>query len=92
MICGFYTLNFYLADQFYLLLQTSYNLLQNEVSFTVFPLILKSPAAGGMMLYLWHLNPNLVLRGFVEADNVESHIMTKILEVCQEIKVNGENL
>ncbi|KAJ6722687.1 CCR4-NOT TRANSCRIPTION COMPLEX [Salix koriyanagi] len=68
-------------------INTSYNLLQNEVSFTVFPYILKSPAAGGMMLYLWHLNPNLVLRGFVEAGNVESNIMTKILDVCQELKI-----
>ncbi|KAJ6679399.1 CCR4-NOT TRANSCRIPTION COMPLEX [Salix purpurea] len=51
------------------------------------PFILKSPAAGGMMLYLWHLNPNLVLRGFVEAGNVESNIMTKILDVCQELKI-----
>uniref|UniRef100_A0A6N2N5W1 CCR4-NOT transcription complex subunit 1 HEAT repeat domain-containing protein n=1 Tax=Salix viminalis TaxID=40686 RepID=A0A6N2N5W1_SALVM len=68
-------------------INTSYNLLQNEVSFTVFPFILKSPAAGGMMLYLWHLNPNLLLRGFVEAGNVESNIMTKILDVCQELKI-----
>ncbi|XP_011033315.1 PREDICTED: CCR4-NOT transcription complex subunit 1-like isoform X2 [Populus euphratica] len=68
-------------------INTAYSLLQYEVSFRVFPLILKSPACGGMMLYLWHLNPNLVLRGFVEAGNVESNIMTKILDVCQELKI-----
>jgi CCR4-NOT transcription complex subunit 1 len=57
----------------------------------VFPLIIKSAAGSGMMLYLWHLNPNLVLRGFVDAHNVEPNIMTEILDACQELKVNGEN-
>ncbi|CAK7347840.1 unnamed protein product [Dovyalis caffra] len=68
-------------------INTAYSLLQYEVSFTVFPLIVKSPAGGGMMLYLWHLNPNLVLRGFVGAHNVEPNIMIKILDVCQELKI-----
>ncbi|XP_061969230.1 uncharacterized protein LOC133692363 [Populus nigra] len=68
-------------------INTAYCLLQYEVSFMVFPLIIKSAAGSGMMLYLWHLNPNLVLRGFVDAHNVEPNIMTEILDACQELKI-----
>ncbi|KAH8516641.1 hypothetical protein H0E87_004840 [Populus deltoides] len=68
-------------------INTAYSLLQYEVSFMVFPLIIKSAAGSGMMLYLWHLNPNLVLRGFVDAHNVEPNIMTEILDACQELKI-----
>uniref|UniRef100_A0A6N2L7C3 CCR4-NOT transcription complex subunit 1 n=1 Tax=Salix viminalis TaxID=40686 RepID=A0A6N2L7C3_SALVM len=68
-------------------INTAYSLLQHEVSFMAFPLLVKSVAGRGMMLYLWHLNPNLLLRGFVDAHNVEPNIMTEILDACQELKI-----
>ncbi|KAJ4827650.1 hypothetical protein Tsubulata_008272 [Turnera subulata] len=66
---------------------TAYNLMQYEVSFHVFPMIIKSATGTGMVLYLWHVNPNLVVRGFVDALNMEPNSMAKILDICQELKI-----
>ncbi|KAG8653698.1 CCR4-NOT transcription complex subunit 1-like isoform X2 [Manihot esculenta] len=68
-------------------INTSYNLLQYEVSIKVFPMLIKSSAGSGMILYLWHVNPSLVLRGFVDSHNIEPDCMTKILDICQELKI-----
>lgn len=43
-----------------------------------------------MILHLWHVNPNLVLRGFVDSLNCDPDSMTRILDICQEQKVNFE--
>lgn len=69
-------------------MQTAYNLLQYEVSLTIFPIIVKHTMGSGMILHLWHINPNLVLRGFVDSLNYDPDSMTRILDVCQELKVN----
>jgi CCR4-NOT transcription complex subunit 1 len=71
-------------------LQTAYNLLQYEVTFSVFPDIVKNAMNSGMILNLWHVKPNLVLRGFIDALNSDPDSMTRILEICQELKVNFE--
>ncbi|XP_020538535.1 CCR4-NOT transcription complex subunit 1 isoform X2 [Jatropha curcas] len=68
-------------------INTVYNLLQHEVSYTVFPMIIKSATGSSMILYLWHVNPSLVVRGFVDAHNMEPDCMTKILDICQELKI-----
>ncbi|KAL5862252.1 hypothetical protein ACOSQ3_003532 [Xanthoceras sorbifolium] len=68
-------------------INTAYNLIQYEVSFTVFPMIIKSTMGSGMILHLWHVNPNLVLRGFVDAHNLEPESMVRILDICQELKI-----
>ncbi|XP_021677934.2 uncharacterized protein LOC110663040 isoform X2 [Hevea brasiliensis] len=68
-------------------INTAYNLLQCEVSFMVFPMIIKSFTGSGVILYLWHVNPSLVVRGFVDVYNIESDCMTKILDICQELKI-----
>lgn len=67
-------------------LQTAYSLLQYEVSSTVFPMVIRN-AASGIILYLWHVNPSLVVRGFADAHNVDPDFITKILDICQELKV-----
>lgn len=54
---------------------------------SVFPVVIGNVMGGGMVLHLWHTNPNLVLRGFLEAHNVNPANMTRILNICQEIKV-----
>ena len=55
---------------------------------TVFPMIIKNALGAGMILQLWHVNTNLVLRGFVEVHTTEPDSMIRILEICQELKVN----
>ncbi|GMI98283.1 hypothetical protein like AT1G02080 [Hibiscus trionum] len=66
---------------------TAYNLLQHDVTSTVFPMIIKNSLGAGMILQLWNVNAILVLRGFVEVHNTEPDIMIRILEVCQESKI-----
>ncbi|XP_059434806.1 uncharacterized protein LOC132167794 isoform X1 [Corylus avellana] len=66
---------------------TAYNLLQYEVTFSVFPVIVKNAMNSGMLLHLWHVNPNMVLRGFIDALNSDPDSMTRILEICQELKI-----
>lgn len=68
-------------------LQTAYNLLQREVSLIVFPMILKSDGSSGMIPHLWHVNPNLVLRGFIDSQNNDADNTVRIVDVCQELKV-----
>ncbi|XVF79827.1 hypothetical protein PTKIN_Ptkin15bG0021000 [Pterospermum kingtungense] len=66
---------------------TAYNLLQHDVASTVFPIIIKNALGAGIVLQLWHVNTNLVLRGFVEVQNTEPDTMLRILEICQELKI-----
>ncbi|CAN1248811.1 CCR4-NOT transcription complex subunit 1 [Linum perenne] len=66
---------------------TAYNLLQYEVLFKVFPVLMKSSSGADMIMYLWHINPDLVVRGFVDVQNIDPDIMTKIVDLCQELKI-----
>ncbi|KAI6684113.1 hypothetical protein NL676_030026 [Syzygium grande] len=59
-----------------LLAMTLYNLLQSEVSLAVFPMIMKNAGGVGMILYLWQVNPILVLRGFVDPAGLDPDCMT----------------
>ncbi|XP_022944795.1 CCR4-NOT transcription complex subunit 1-like isoform X1 [Cucurbita moschata] len=68
-------------------INTAYNLLQYEVSFSVFPLMLRNPLGSGLILQLWHVNPNLVLRGFVDSQNSDPDCIVRILDICQELKI-----
>ncbi|KAK4801597.1 hypothetical protein SAY86_022084 [Trapa natans] len=66
---------------------TSYNLLQFEVSLTVFPSILKNADGLEMILYLWHVNPTLVLKGYADAVSLDPDFITRILDICQDLKI-----
>ncbi|KAL5571856.1 hypothetical protein UlMin_021453 [Ulmus minor] len=68
-------------------INTAYNLLQHEVSLTVFPMILKNAMGSGMVFHLWQINTNMVLLGFIEAHRSDSDSITKILDICQELKI-----
>jgi CCR4-NOT transcription complex subunit 1 len=70
-----------------LYLQTAYNLFQREVSMIVFPMIVKSAVGSGIILHLWHVNPNLVMRGFVDCLNNDADGISRIVDICQELKV-----
>ncbi|KAL5134610.1 CCR4-NOT transcription complex subunit 1 [Glycine soja] len=68
-------------------INTAYNLLQREVSLIVFPMIVKSPAGSGIILQLWHVNPNLVLRGLMDSQNNDADSIIRIVDICQELKI-----
>ncbi|RZC20257.1 CCR4-NOT transcription complex subunit 1 isoform D [Glycine soja] len=68
-------------------INTAYNLLQQEVSLIVFLMIVKSGVGSGMILHLWHVNPNLVLRGFVDSQNNDADSIVRIVDICQELKI-----
>ncbi|KAK6926413.1 CCR4-NOT transcription complex subunit 1, HEAT repeat, partial [Dillenia turbinata] len=68
-------------------INTAYNLLQCEVSSTVFPMIVENATGGGMILNLWDINPKLVLRGFVDMIKLDQNNMVRIMDICEEIKI-----
>lgn len=68
--------------------QTAYNLLQYEVSSIVCPMIIRDALGSGIVLYLWHINPDLIMRGFLEAESTDPDIITKVLDICQDLKVS----
>ncbi|XP_057455962.1 uncharacterized protein LOC130747140 isoform X2 [Lotus japonicus] len=68
-------------------INTTYNLFQREVSLAVFPMIVNSAVGSGMILHLWHVNPNLVLRGLMDSQNSDVDSITKIVDICQELKI-----
>ncbi|XP_058212330.1 uncharacterized protein LOC131324368 [Rhododendron vialii] len=68
-------------------INTAYNLLQFEISSTVFPIILRNSAGSGTILQLWQVNPNLLLWGFLDAYNTNPDDITRVLDVCQELKI-----
>jgi len=67
-------------------LQTPYNLLQYEVSSTVFPVILRDPTKSGIIHRLWRVNPHMVLRGFVDTSTHPNNLFI-IVDICQDLKV-----
>lgn len=72
------------------LLQTAYNLIQREVSSTVFPMIIGNVMGSGVILHLWHSNPKLVVHGFLDFIKSDQGNMVTILDLCQELKVKHD--
>ncbi|XP_019161048.1 PREDICTED: CCR4-NOT transcription complex subunit 1 [Ipomoea nil] len=68
-------------------INTVYNLLQHEISSTVFPMILRNAPGMGMIHYLWHVNPSILVRGFVDAVTIDADNISRVLEACQELKI-----
>ncbi|KAE9611238.1 putative CCR4-Not complex component, Not1, CCR4-NOT transcription complex subunit 1, HEAT [Lupinus albus] len=68
-------------------INTAYSLFQHEICLTVFPMILKSTDGSGMILHLWHVNPNLVLRGVMDSQKDDLDNVTRIVDICQELKI-----
>ncbi|CAI9292306.1 unnamed protein product [Lactuca saligna] len=66
---------------------TPYNVLQNEVSLAVLPVILKDPSVGGILLHLWHVNRPFFLRALSDALNMDQDNIHRVLDLCQEIKI-----
>lgn len=68
-------------------LQTAYNLLQYEVSSTVFPMVLRHALGDSVILHLWRVNPYMALQGFIDSMNSDLDNLTRVLDACQESKV-----
>lgn len=68
-------------------MQTAYNLLQHEISSIAFPTMLKSTLGTRMILYLWNVNPSILLRGVMDAMKDDPDNINKVLDACQELKV-----
>ncbi|KAD3069237.1 hypothetical protein R6Q59_016720 [Mikania micrantha] len=66
---------------------TPYNLLQHEVSLAVVPEILKDPSVGSILLHIWHVNRPFLLRALSDALNMDSENITRVLDLCQELKI-----
>uniref|UniRef100_M0ZG76 Ccr4-not transcription complex n=1 Tax=Solanum tuberosum TaxID=4113 RepID=M0ZG76_SOLTU len=57
-------------------INTASNLLQQEVSSAVIPILLQNADASGMIVHLWHVNPNILLRGLVDAMSTDPENMS----------------
>ncbi|KAG5626748.1 hypothetical protein H5410_011966 [Solanum commersonii] len=68
-------------------INTASNHLQQEVSSAVIPILLQNADASGMIVHLWHVNPNILLRGLVDAMSTDPENMSRFLAACQEIKI-----
>ncbi|KAM0934312.1 putative CCR4-Not complex component, Not1, MIF4G-like domain superfamily [Dioscorea sansibarensis] len=68
-------------------ISTAYNLLQYEVSSMVFPIILKDSAKSNIIYHLWRVNPNLVLRGFMDECTADQNSLLRVVDICQELKM-----
>ncbi|KAL7238559.1 hypothetical protein ACSBR2_004616 [Camellia fascicularis] len=68
-------------------INTAYNFLQYEVSSIVFAKILKTSTGSGMVLHLWHVNPNLLVQSFLDAHNIDPDDISRVLDICQELKI-----
>uniref|UniRef100_A0A0A8XPL9 CCR4-NOT transcription complex subunit 1 HEAT repeat domain-containing protein n=1 Tax=Arundo donax TaxID=35708 RepID=A0A0A8XPL9_ARUDO len=67
-------------------INTTYNLLQHEVLSFVFPAMLKDTLHSSLVNYLWHVNPCLTLRGFVDAHSDMSCLL-RTVEICYDLKI-----
>ncbi|XP_077245049.1 uncharacterized protein LOC143885003 isoform X2 [Tasmannia lanceolata] len=68
-------------------INTAFNLLQYEVSSTVFPMIIGNATRRGIIHFLWHVSPSLVLRGFIAIHNTNPNIFSRIFDICRELKI-----
>uniref|UniRef100_A0A0E0F0Y1 CCR4-Not complex component Not1 C-terminal domain-containing protein n=1 Tax=Oryza meridionalis TaxID=40149 RepID=A0A0E0F0Y1_9ORYZ len=67
-------------------INTPYNLLQYEVLSCVFPMILKDTTYSSLMNSLWHVNPYLTLRGFVDSHS-DANCLLRTVEICQDLTI-----
>ncbi|KAG8092529.1 hypothetical protein GUJ93_ZPchr0012g21276 [Zizania palustris] len=67
-------------------INTAYNLLQYEVLSCVFPAILKDTTSSSLIKSLWHVNPYLTLRGFVDSHS-DINCLLRTVEICQDLSI-----
>ncbi|MQM09385.1 hypothetical protein Taro_042254 [Colocasia esculenta] len=67
--------------------KSAYNLLQYEISSEVFPLVVRNSSKSFVIHHLWHVNPKIVLRGFMDIYSKDPEGILRILDLCQELKI-----
>ncbi|KAJ7514921.1 hypothetical protein O6H91_23G065800 [Diphasiastrum complanatum] len=68
--------------------ETEWNLIQSEVFFALFPSFLGNNPNNSVILHqLWFLNREIVIRGMVDAHSKDPSSISRILDVCQDLKV-----
>ncbi|KAL0429074.1 UNVERIFIED_CONTAM: CCR4-NOT transcription complex subunit, partial [Sesamum radiatum] len=66
---------------------TAYNLIQNEVASALIPMALKNASGNSLILNLWHVSRSMLLRGLIDAVHLDQDNISRILDVCQELKI-----
>ncbi|GER44883.1 transcription regulators [Striga asiatica] len=66
---------------------TAYNLIQNEVASAVLPMVLRNASGRGLIFNLWHVKPDLLLRGLIDVMSLDPENVYGILDACQELKI-----
>ncbi|KAL0866576.1 hypothetical protein Bca101_045694 [Brassica carinata] len=68
-------------------IKTAYNLIQREVVSVILPVLITNSQDSGFLLNLWHQNTELVVWGILNAQNLKSDGILKIIEICHELKI-----
>ncbi|WRX18737.1 CCR4-Not complex component [Theobroma cacao] len=67
-------------------INTAYNLLQHDVSSTIFPIVVEK-SMGSLILHLWHSNSKFVARGFMDMIKADESSIIGMLGICHEQKI-----
>ncbi|XWS47676.1 hypothetical protein CRYUN_Cryun13aG0004400 [Craigia yunnanensis] len=67
-------------------INTAYNLLQHDVSSTIFPMVVEN-SMGSLILHLWHSNSKFVVRGFMDMIKADQSSTIRMLAICYEQKI-----
>jgi CCR4-NOT transcription complex subunit 1 len=67
-------------------LQTEWNTIQSEILSALLPSFFASNSTAGVLHQLWVLNPEVVTRTMVEMHTSDPSYISRILDVCQELK------
>ncbi|KAF3523583.1 hypothetical protein F2Q69_00048859 [Brassica cretica] len=68
-------------------IKTAYNLIQREVVSAILPVLITNSQDSGFILKLWHQNAELVLWGILNAQNLKSDGILRIIEIFHELKI-----
>lgn len=71
----------------YLDVQTEWSIIQAEMLPLLLPSYLSSNATSSVVQELWLLNADLVMRTMVEMHAADPSTISRILDVCHELKV-----
>ncbi|CAN6460845.1 unnamed protein product [Victoria cruziana] len=68
-------------------IKTAFNLIQFELSSTIFPMLVANDPKNSGIHQLWLVNRDLVLRGFIDINNADPDNALRILEICHDLKI-----
>lgn len=71
----------------YIGVQTEWNIIQAEMLPLLLPSYLASNATSSVVQELWLLNADLIMRTLVEMHAADPSTISRILDVCHELKV-----